>query len=265
MQTSRQDARGRVNRASSGRVRAVLSALAAIAVTVGLWQAAVTVFDPPAYLLPSPGAVAHVLVHDAAWLARNALTTIGEMLVGLGIGAAAGIVIALLLSRFPLLERFAMPAIVTTQTLPVFAIAPLIVIWFGFGIGSKVAMAALIIFFPVTSAFHDGLKSTDAAWLDLARGWGASPAQTLFRVRIPAALPALASGLKVAATLAPIGAIVGEWAGASGGLGYVMLQANARVQTDTVFACLFILALSAFALRQAVASLCDRLVFWRGH
>ncbi|MCG6858363.1 MAG: ABC transporter permease [Salaquimonas sp.] len=245
--------------------RKSLAAVAVILVALGAWQLAILLFHPPAFLLPSPSTVAEIFAHDGSYLAYHALTTIGEMIAGLGVGAAAGIVIALALTRFPAAERFAMPAIVTTQTLPVFAIAPLIVIWFGFGIGSKVAMAALIIFFPVASAFHDGLKGTEDAWLDLARGWGANPSQTLLKVRIPAALPALASGLKVSAALAPIGAIVGEWAGASGGLGYVMLQANARVQTATVFACLIILAVSAFVLRYAVAVLCDRLVFWRGH
>jgi len=242
--------------------------LAVVLVLLGglvVWQAAVALFEVPAYLLPTPVAVFSVFVHQTGYLAANTWTTFGEMVAGLAVGAAAGVGIALFINRFPAIERLAMPAIVTTQTLPVFAIAPLIVIWFGFGVGSKVAMAALIIFFPVASAFHDGLKRTESAWLDLARGWGATRAQTLLKVRIPAALPSLTSGLKIAATLAPIGAIVGEWAGASGGLGYVMLQANARVQTDIVFACIIVLAASAFVLRLVVASLCDRLVFWHAH
>ncbi len=125
-----------------------------------------------------------------------------------------------------------MPVVVTTQTLPVFAIAPILVIWFGFGIGSKIVMASLIIFFPVASSFYDGLKQTSRTRLDLGRSWGASRSQLLRFMRIPAAMPSLMSGLKVAATIAPIGAIVGEWAGAAGGLGFVMLQANARTQTD---------------------------------
>ena len=231
---------------------------------LAMWQVAVLLLQPPAFLLPSPLAVGNAILANGPYLATNARITLGEMLLGLGAGAAAGVAAALMIARFPSIERFLMPAIVTTQTLPVFAIAPLLVIWFGFGIGSKVAMAALIIFFPIASSFHDGLKSADRVWLDLARNWGARPGQTLVKVRLPAALPSLASGLKVAAVLAPIGAVVGEWAGASGGLGYVMLQANARVQTDLVFACIIILAVTAFLLRLAVASLCDRLVFWHG-
>lgn len=239
-------------------------ALLAVTIVIAVWQSAVVLLRLPAYLLPSPLAVASAILANGGHLATNTRITLGEMLAGLFVGGAAGMAVAITIARFPRIERFVMPAIVSSQTLPVFAIAPLLVIWFGFGIGSKVVMAALIIFFPVASAFHDGLKTTDRAWLDLARGWGARPDQVLFKVRLPAALPSLASGLKVAAALAPIGAIVGEWAGASGGLGYVMLQANARVQTDLVFACVIILAFTAYFLRLAVSSLCDRLAFWQG-
>lgn len=181
---------------------------------------------------------------------------------GFLVGSLAGIFIALLLSQFKILDRYLMPLVVVTQTLPVFAIAPLLVIWFGFGIGSKIVMAALIIFFPVASAFYDGLKSTSSTWLDLAQSWKMSRFQTLLYFRIPAALPSLMTGLKVAATIAPIGAVVGEWAGAAGGLGFVMLQANARTQTDVVFASLVLLALSAWALRWIIVQLADHFVWW---
>src|SRR5680860_896988 len=186
------------------------------------------------------------------------------MILGLVIGSFMGIVIALGLSQFAILERYLMPVVVATQTLPVFAIAPLLVIWFGFGIGSKIVMASLIIFFPVASAFYDGLKSTPAVWLDLGKSCGATPFQMLLHLRIPAALPSLMTGLKVAATIAPIGAIVGEWAGARGGLGFVMLQANARTQIDLVFAALVLLAVSAFILRWLVVQFADRAVWWAG-
>ncbi len=238
------------------------SAIAAIAFLMLLWQAAVLLFQPAPFILPSPVAVAAAIRENPAYLAGHAATTLAEMLLGLAFGAASGIAAALAMAHSRLAERLVLPAIVTTQTLPVFAIAPLIVIWFGFGIPSKVAMASLITFFPVASAFHDGLRRTRSEWLDLGRSWGASRAQILFKVRIPAALPELGTGLRLAATAAPIGAIVGEWAGASAGLGYVMLQANARSQTDLVFACLVILALIAWCLRAMVSMAMDRLVFW---
>ena len=245
--------------------RKVAAALLAPGLLISAWAAGVAVFRPEPFLLPAPGSVVSALVGQSGYLAAHAATTLGEMIAGLAVGASCGVVVALAAARFPQSAPFLMPAIVTTQTLPVFAIAPLLVIWFGFGLGSKVAMAALIIFFPVASAFYDGLRNTDRVALDLARSWGASPWLVLSKVRIPAALPQLASGLKIAATLAPIGAIVGEWAGASGGLGYVMLQANARSQTDLVFAAVLILAVTALALRFAVARLCDRMIFWQSH
>ncbi len=240
-----------------------LLAVAAIAAPIALWQIGVMLFSPPAYLVPAPVAVAQALIENAAYLAGHAATTLSEMLLGLAAGSLAGAMLALAMAHWQLARRLILPAIVTTQTLPVFAIAPLVVIWFGFGMPSKVFMAALITFFPVASAFHDGLSSTRREWLDLARGWGTGDLATLLRIRVPAALPSLATGLKVAATLAPIGAIVGEWAGASAGLGYVMLQANARLQTDMVFACLVLLAAMAWLLRAAVARAADRIIFWK--
>ena len=229
---------------------------------LALWQASILLFDPPQYLFPTPSAVMDAFVQNPQYLLSNMFITVKEMVLGFLIGSVAGILIALLLSQFELLDRYLMPLVVVTQTLPVFAIAPLLVIWFGFGIGSKIVMAGLIIFFPVASAFYDGLKSTSSTWLDLARSWKMSKFQTLLHFRIPAALPSLMTGLKVAATIAPIGAVVGEWAGAAGGLGFVMLQANARTQTATVFASLVLLGLSAWVLRWIVVQLADYFVWW---
>ena len=228
-----------------------------------LWKGATVVLSIPAYLLPPPGDVAITFVARGGYLAEHALVTLSEMLLGLLVGGAAGILAALVMALSGLARRFLLPVVVTSQTLPVFAIAPLVVIWFGYGMGSKVVMASLIIFFPVAASFLDGLNATREEWLDLARGWGAGKFALLFKVRVPAALPHLATGVKMAATVAPIGAIVGEWAGASAGLGYVMLQANARMQTDLVFACLVILAVLALGLRSAVAALMDQLIFWQ--
>lgn len=229
---------------------------------LGIWQVCIWAFDPPQYLFPTPSAVAEVFIEKPDYLISNMFITLKEMVLGFLVGSIAGIMIALLLSQFELLDRYLMPLVVVTQTLPIFAIAPLLVIWFGFGVGSKIVMAGLIIFFPVASAFYDGLKSTSSTWLDLAKSWRMSKFQTLLHFRIPAALPSLMTGLKVAATIAPIGAIVGEWAGAAGGLGFVMLQANARAQTATVFASLVLLGLSAWTLRWIIVQLADHYVWW---
>lgn len=155
-----------------------------------------------------------------------------------------------------------MPLVLTSQAIPVFALAPLLVLWFGFGISAKVAMAVLVIFFPVTSAFFDGLRRVNNDLLDLARTMGASRWALLRHVRLMAALPAFGSGLRMAAAVAPIGAIIGEWVGAGEGLGYVMLNANARMQTELCFAALFILVLMTLLLWLAVDSALRRLIRW---
>ena len=178
----------------------------------------------------------------------NTLTTLSEILLGLLFGTLFGGLSAIAIVASPLLQRWLMPVLVLSQAIPVFALAPLLVLWLGFGITSKVVMAVLVIFFPVTANFADGLRRTDPGWLDLARTMNASPWAMLRHVRLPAALPAFASGLRVATAVAPIGAIIGEWVGASSGLGFVMINANARIQTNLMFAALFVLAVVAIVL-----------------
>ena len=178
----------------------------------------------------------------------NTLTTLSEILLGLVFGTLFGGLSAIAIVASPLLQRWLMPVLVLSQAIPVFALAPLLVLWLGFGITSKVVMAVLVIFFPVTANFADGLRRTDPGWLDLARTMNASRWAMLRHVRLPAALPAFASGLRVATAVAPIGAIIGEWVGASSGLGFVMINANARIQTNLMFAALFILAVVAILL-----------------
>lgn len=235
--------------------------MVAAAALLAAWELLVRLLDVPAFILPPPSRVAAALAAQPGYYLRHGAVTLGEILLGLAAGAALGAATAVLLALSPRLERLAGPALAASQALPVFAIAPLLVIWFGFGVASKVAMAALIIYFPVATIFADGLRRTDPGLLDLARLNGAGRLATLRLLRIPAALPALGSGLRVAASIAPIGAVVGEWVGASAGLGFIMLQANARMQTDRVFAALALLALMAVLLRAAT----DRLVrLWLG-
>lgn len=230
---------------------------------VAAWEGAVRLFAVPAYMLPAPSRVFWAFASKGEFLLVNAGVTALETILGLVLGCLFGAGVALAMALYGPVRRMAMPVIVITQALPVFAIAPLLVLWFGFGMASKIVMAMLIIFFPVASAFYDGLTRTDPDLLDLARLNGAGRWRTLRLVRVPAALPALSSGLRVSAVFAPIGAIVGEWVGSSAGLGFVMLQANARVQTDVVFAALILLALMALALRYAVARGTRALVPWQ--
>jgi len=227
------------------------------------WQLLVELTGVPRYILPPPLDVARRFVTDGDLLALHGLVTLVEILLGLGLGTGLGVLAAAGLAAFRPLRRWLEPLLVASQAIPVFALAPLLVLWLGYGLASKVAMAVLIIFFPVTAAFFEGLRRTDPAWLELARVMNARPARVLWELRTPAALPALAGGLRVAAAVAPIGAVIGEWVGASRGLGFLMLHANARMQIDLVFAALFVLALLAFGLYRAVDRAMARLVYWQ--
>jgi putative hydroxymethylpyrimidine transport system permease protein len=219
---------------------------------LAVWQALVSLTGVESFILPGPLAVARALASRWSLLAENAGVTILEILLGLACGSLLGAASALLIAAFRPARQWLLPVLVVSQAIPVFALAPLLVLWFGYGLASKVAMATLIIYFPVTAAFYDGLKRTEPGWLDLARTMGGSRLAVLRVIRIPAALPALASGLRVATAVAPIGAVVGEWVGSSAGLGYLMLHANARLQIDLMFAALFVLAVFAVLLYFAV-------------
>ncbi len=222
----------------------------------------VTLGDIPAFLLPSPSAVAQALWNDRAYLGYHTLITAAEIACGLLAGVLLGTLLALCMIYSPRLQRWLMPLVLTSQAIPVFALAPLLVLWFGFGMSAKVVMAVLVIFFPITSAFFDGLRRVNNDYLDLARTLRASPWAQLRHVRLMAALPAFGSGLRMAAAVAPIGAIIGEWVGSAEGLGYVMLNANARMQTDVCFAALFILVLMTVLLWVTVDALLLRLIDW---
>lgn len=227
-------------------------ALNGIVLLLLFWQAGTWLFAPPHYILPSPVDVAGAFLRQPGFLFGQAMVTSGEMVLGLASGVMAGIGVAFTIAAIPRLGRLVWPMVLVLQAFPVFVLAPILILWFGFGMASKVVMTAIIIFFPVASSFTDGLNRTDRAILDAASLTEASHWQILTRLRVPLALPSLISGLRVAAPLAPLGAIIGEWVGASAGLGFVMIQSNARMQTDTMFAAMVILAVMAVLLRLIV-------------
>lgn len=243
-------------------MRSLLRALLVFAGLCLVWQVFVTVTGIPPYLLPPPTRVFAALIDRADFLLPHALLTLAEIALGMLFGILLGGFSALTLARFAPARRWLLPVLVVSQAIPVFALAPLLVLWFGYGLASKVAAATLIIYFPVTSAFYDGLRHTERGWLDLARVMGATGGRELLLLRVPAALPGFASGVRVAAAVAPIGAVIGEWVGASAGLGYVMLQANARMQIDVMFAALLVLGLMAVTLYYAIDAALRRFIPW---
>lgn len=233
--------------------------LFAVLIGLGLWQAAVILTNAPHFILPSPWRVAQAAYHSRAIIAQNAWVTTIEVCLGLLIGTVLGVVTAIQLSMSKTAERLMLPILVFTQAVPVFALAPLLTLWFGYGMGAKIVMAVLIIYFPVTSAFHDGLARIDSGYRDLSVSMSAGKWNFMRYVQIPQALPALGSGLRLAAVYAPIGAVIGEWVGASKGLGYLMLLANGRAKIDLMFASLIVLACLTVLLHLAVGVLASRL------
>ncbi len=242
-----------------------MSIVRLISIAVGLvliWQLIVLFTGVPHYILPGPFSVATAAWTHSGSLFDHTMTTLFEIVSGLILGTLLGASSALSMIAFISLKRWLLPVLVISQAIPVFTLAPLLVLWLGYGMGSKVAMAVLIIFFPVTAAFYDGLRRTDPEWLELAQVMNAKPLAVIRQIRIPSALPAFASGLRVATAVAPIGAVVGEWVGSSKGLGFYMLHANARMQIDIMFAALAVLAMVALGLYFSVDRIMIKVVYW---
>ncbi|MEN0088581.1 MAG: ABC transporter permease [Pseudomonadota bacterium] len=224
-----------------------------------LWQAIIWVTGAPKFILPPPLDVITTLWTSRALISEHAVITFGEVLAGMAIGTALGAATALAIAGSPTLRRGFEPVMVVTQAIPVFALAPILTLWLGYGMASKIFMAVLITYFPVASTFFDGLIHTDRGLMDLSRTMGAGRWARLLRIQLPSAVPSLMSGVRLAAVYAPIGAIIGEWVGASKGLGYLMLLANGRVKIDLMFAALFVLAAFTLLLHWATGLVAVRM------
>ena len=226
------------------------------------WEGIVVFFKLPSYILPPPSQVLLTLFTQSAIIGKEASITLLEMLTGFLLGVLLGCTAGLAITLFKPLKQWCLPILIISQAIPTFAIAPLLVIWLGFGLASKIATTVLMLFFPITSAFYDGLQNTPPGFLDLAKTMNATKWRLFYTIRIPAALPSLASGIRIAAVIAPIGAVVGEWVGSSRGLGYLMLNANARLQIDMMFAALIVMIALALALYFTVDKLLRVLIWW---
>jgi NitT/TauT family transport system permease protein len=234
-----------------------------LALVIAAWQAYVELFDIRDIILPPPTDVAAALVERWPSLQPELLVTLSEAALGFLLAAGVGLLLAILITSSRLLRLALYPLIVTSQAMPVIAIAPLLITWFGFGPTSKVLVSALIAFFPMVVSSATGLGSLDAGVISLMRSFPASPIQIFLRARLPNALPQIFAGLKVAAVLSVIGAVVGEWVGADQGLGYLIVRSNASLAIDLVFAAIVLLSLMGIAFF-AVVSLVERLVIpWR--
>ena len=235
-----------------------LAALFSIALIL-LWEAIVRGFDVPEYLFPAPSQVAIALRDDWSTILAPAMwVSLREVVIGFAIAAAAGVGLAILLHMFGPLRRAVYPLLIGSQTIPIVVLAPILVIVLGYGIMPKLVIVALICFFPIVVNGLDGLRSVDDDFIHMMKTLDANRWAIFKRIEFPGALPSIFSGMRIAATFAAIGAVFGEWAGASAGLGYVMLQATPNLQTARIFAAIVILTLIALALF-ALVSLLERI------
>lgn len=209
------------------------------------WEASVRWFRIPAYVLPTPTLVLKTLLSEAPTVAGHALVTTGEAVLGLAIALLCAILLGLLMDAFPAFRSGVYPILVMTQTVPMIVLAPILIIYLGFGLMPKVLTVVMMCFFPVAVSFADGMKEMDPAYEHLLRSYGARKLQVYRLAKIPYALPSLISGLKVAATYSITGAVVGEWIGAQEGLGYYLLRVKNGYALDKMFSCvLWIVMLS---------------------
>jgi putative hydroxymethylpyrimidine transport system permease protein len=215
------------------------------------------------FLVPSPAEIAEALWHSRELLAENTWVTLREMLLGLACAVVAGLAFAVALHLSETLRLAFYPLIVASQTIPIIVIAPILVVWFGYGIGPKLAIVALLCFFPIALNTFDGLRSVDPEATKMMRTLDASRAQILWRVDAPTSLPYFFSGTRIAVAFAAIAAVFGEWAGSDSGLGHLMLQDNAQLETARLFAAVLVLSVIAVALVGLVALAERRVVTWR--
>jgi putative hydroxymethylpyrimidine transport system permease protein len=234
-----------------------------IAVALGAWEGAIRMLHVPVYILPPPSRIFLTFGTQFPTLAHHAATTVVEIALGLTVASCLGFLLALALHASPSFERAVRPFLLASQMVPVFAIAPLLAVWLGYGIWPKVVVTALIGFFPVAVSESDGLRNAGASAVDLLRSMGATRRQLVTKLLLPASLPALFSGLKVAATLSVVGATIGEWVGARRGLGFLMLEANARLRVDLVFASILMLTLVGLLLYLALRIIERHALRWR--
>ena len=231
-------------------------------VIIVFWYIICLLFELPSFILPSPDLVAIALFNNFSEILNHSLITLLEILLSLFFGIVLGSFFAVLISLSERLKRWIMPLLLASQSIPVFALAPILVLWFGYGISSKVVIGTIIVFFPIASNFSDALNKIPKEYIHAGQTLGFSKLQIFNLIKLPNALPGLFSGIRVGACFAPIGAVVGEWIGGSHGLGSYMIYSNARLQIDNMFAALIILIIITISLYHIIDLILKKLIWW---
>ena len=223
-----------------------------VAVLLVFWEAVVQIAQIPLYVLPAPSDMLKTFVTEFPVLAGHAGITVMEAFVGMGISFVVGVLIGILMDALPLVRRCIYPILVVTQTVPVIVLAPIFIIYMGFGYAPKILTVVLMCFFPIVVSFSDGLGEMEEGYLNLVRTYGGSKLQLYRMVKLPSAMISLISGLKVAATYSISGAVVGEWIASQSGLGYYLLRVKNGYMLDKVFACVLMIILLSLLMNGAV-------------
>ena len=231
-------------------------------VIIIFWYIICLLFELPSFILPSPDLVAIALFNNFFEILNHSSITLLEILLSLFFGIVLGSFFAVLISLSERLKRWIMPLLLASQSIPVFALAPILVLWFGYGISSKVVIGTIIVFFPIASNFSDALNKIPKEYIHAGQTLGFSKLQIFNLIKLPNALPGLFSGIRVGACFAPIGAVVGEWIGGSQGLGSYMIYSNARLQIDNMFAALIILIVITISLYHLIDLILKKLIWW---
>ena len=219
-----------------------LPPLLIVVAVLGVWEGYVHIFNVQQWLLPAPSVIAATIGDDMGLLSRHTLVTLEEVLVGFGLALAGGVVVASGIALSRTAERAIYPFVIASQTIPIIAIAPLLLVWVGYGLAPKIIVVALIAFFPIVVNTVDGMKSADPDVVNLMRTLGASRWQIFLKIQVPSSMPFLLSGTKIAIAVSVIGAVIGEWVGSSEGLGYLMIRSKPQFLTERVFAAIAILS-----------------------
>jgi NitT/TauT family transport system permease protein len=219
-----------------------LRPLLLIVILVAVWDLTIRIFKIPPYLVPTPAAILQQIAQQWPMLLQESVPTINATLGGFALSVVIGVPIAMLVAYSPLVESYLYPLVVFSQSIPKVAIAPLFVVWFGFGLFPRILVAFLLGFFPVVVSTVMGFKSVERDLIDLARSMGSPPLKMFFKILLPHALPAIFSSMKVSITLAVVGAVVGEFVGANSGLGYVLQRANGNFDQPLIFSALVVLS-----------------------
>ena len=238
--------------------------LITILAAVIVWEIVVRVFKIPSYILPGPLQVLQAFRGDFSLIMHHAGATLWEGAVGIGISVGLSVLIAVWMDRFPLVKKTVYPLLVISQTVPVMAIAPLLIIWFGFGIAPKILLVVVMCFFPITVNLTDGFSQVDRDCLNMFRVWKATEGQIYRHLKFPCALPYFFSGLRISVTWMLVAAILSEWLGGDRGIGVYMLRAKQTYALDKVFAAVIFVVLMSLALIGILNLIRRKVIYWNG-